>query len=1353
MVERISTQIVFMLFDASLKAILLWAVAMLAIRTFRRMSVHEQHRVWTVVLLGLLTLPILAHAGPTWSLPIGLPAVSADHVKSEPTSTDSGAGDLNGQIAVFPGRSRNAHGQDSPSIPSADIRVGHVRNGGLPSGTASIERDSASQAASPVAGSLPRWYVHRSSLLLLGSMVWLTGVGAMLVRLLIAVFRTLRIKRAAVLVTDCFVPAGMVVRECRLIESPAVVGWWQPCILLPPSWREWPDAKRAAVFSHEQSHLRRRDTSLSLLAELVTLFYWFHPVSWWTKRQLSRLAELACDEAAAIALGDRLVYARYLVEIAAANRKNSRLQSATAMARSSEVGPRVRALLDLSRPLTVRASRSALAAILLVGIPVVILLAALRPTRANTSEQGTTSRAAARPQEPAASPAKAKPVTERAKVAPVAAVEQAVLSMRGTVFLPDGSVAKEAVLEQSPDNEPGAVLSATITTGQFEIRTTGTNLMPAGVLFRTPDWSFQALLVIQSRTLRSECAAPKRINLAPARVITVKVTDGDRIVAACHVQVSASLHKYLGITRADGVANLKIAHDGTGYPMVAWSDDQRIGGFWTAPKPNKNPAGTEFHIEISHGEPVRVRVVDARQEPVANVPLAFTAVPRGQSGWFVGDNPTSRQTTNASGEAVFAWVPNWPKESISVRVAENSPWREARDRPPSQPADGVRQLEVAASLRALTNQRVTVTGQLSGPATDVAGLLIEFLSDPGEDDEKWDAFFARCDANGRFRAQVLPGNRYKVFVDDRDLVSNLWDGVIADSTSTTTRTPKLTVKKGVPVEVRVTKGRDQKPTQNVYVFLEESHQSKIGTGFWGETDEHGRFVASVAPGELKVRVNDGDWNQEKTIQIVEGKAAKIHLHRQYPEKQTIRGRLVLPLGATADQSNTTVTIAGMDGESEDTTTVTSDARGRFLASISAGRISILASSAGEDYFGCGIVDVREGEIEIPMHPTIRYEGRVLGSEGKPLSGITVHLMARLFDRGREYPPGTPDFRKQYVELFGDRIVVTDAKGYFVIPKTPQRMELTIWLTRPGETVWAHFAQKYLEPGQTRPPETIRIGPDKPKPLELELSDTLRDCRLAGIHALVVVVGAGDLVEPFIKAHLFDPEETGDDETEAENHDIYSYLRFFKSGPEAAKLPDRRASFAARNWPFPEPGSLFLAAINGDGKELGRLSVNVTNDQAAKEVAGFIKTHLPKKRDARAGYEAALAEAKRSDRRVWVRVGETRCAPCFSFSRWLDSQRDLLAKDYVLFKFDDGIDINGEELSRALKFYGQGVPCHAILEADGKELINSIGPLGNIGDPSGSSEARRALAKDAEIHKPRNLSDADIESLIRSLPKE
>ena len=421
---------------------------------------------------------------------------------------------------------------------------------------------------------------------------------------------------------------------------------------------------------------------MSLVAELVTLLYWFHPVSWWTKRQLSRLAELACDEAAAIAIGDRLVYARYLVEIATAHRKIARLQSGAAMARSSDVGQRVRALLDLSKPLAVRVSWPALATILLVGVPVVSLLAAFSPTSVDANEQGTASPLAARPEESPPPAVRTKPDSEptiaaSALVADKKATvtEGLVLTMRGTVFLPNGSVAEDAVLEQSPEYDGSDVVSATIIEGQFEIRTTGTRINPPGILIRSPDWKLQASLNMGSHTLRSECAAPKRVTLVPAKVIQVKVTDGQTAVAGSHVQVEAGSYKYLAITRSDGVAELKIAHDETVFLISAWTDDHRIGGLHAARKPTKDQYGTDFHIEISRGAPLRVRVVDSRRQPVANVPLRFAAATGAHGEMFVGDNPTSCQTTSANGEAVFAWVPNWPTDRLFVSVAENSPWR------------------------------------------------------------------------------------------------------------------------------------------------------------------------------------------------------------------------------------------------------------------------------------------------------------------------------------------------------------------------------------------------------------------------------------------------------------------------------------------------------------------------------------------------------------------------------------------------------------------------------------------------------------------------------------------------------
>ncbi|MFO1007373.1 MAG: thioredoxin family protein, partial [Planctomycetaceae bacterium] len=145
-------------------------------------------------------------------------------------------------------------------------------------------------------------------------------------------------------------------------------------------------------------------------------------------------------------------------------------------------------------------------------------------------------------------------------------------------------------------------------------------------------------------------------------------------------------------------------------------------------------------------------------------------------------------------------------------------------------------------------------------------------------------------------------------------------------------------------------------------------------------------------------------------------------------------------------------------------------------------------------------------------------------------------------------------------------------------------------------------------------------------------------------------------------------------------------------------------------------------------------------------------------DAQAGFEAALAEAKKSGRRLWVRVAQTRTNSCFRFSFWLNEHKDVLAKDYVMFKFDNIRDLHGQELRKTLKLDRKGIPCHAIYDGDGKELINSVGPQGNIGcpvsdpkysiDPVTTRHFRKMLETTAQ-----KITAAEIDELIRSLDRE
>jgi hypothetical protein len=173
------------------------------------------------------------------------------------------------------------------------------------------------------------------------------------------------------------------------------------------------------------------------------------------------------------------------------------------------------------------------------------------------------------------------------------------------------------------------------------------------------------------------------------------------------------------------------------------------------------------------------------------------------------------------------------------------------------------------------------------------------------------------------------------------------------------------------------------------------------------------------------------------------------------------------------------------------------------------------------------------------------------------------------------------------------------------------------------------------------------------------------------------------------------------------------------------------------------------AIDGSGKQLGELEIDFSDASAASKAAEFIAQHGPQQVDAQEKWNEAFAEASSSERRVWARISQRYCGPCFRMARWLDNQQVLLEKDYVMLKIDDVRDLNGRDVAERLTGGQQhGVPFHAIFDSNGELLIDSAGPLGNIGHPS-NVEGKKHLRK--MLHETRkNLTDAEIDQLVESL---
>ena len=129
------------------------------------------------------------------------------------------------------------------------------------------------------------------------------------------------------------------VRISADIQTPVTIG---STIVLPETHEDWNLHKLRVVLAHERSHVRQCDFYLQMIAGLHTVFFWFSPLSWWLRKEISDLGEAISDRAALDEAQSRANYAEVLVEFAAIRR---RPLAGVAMARSSNIRRRIDRLL------------------------------------------------------------------------------------------------------------------------------------------------------------------------------------------------------------------------------------------------------------------------------------------------------------------------------------------------------------------------------------------------------------------------------------------------------------------------------------------------------------------------------------------------------------------------------------------------------------------------------------------------------------------------------------------------------------------------------------------------------------------------------------------------------------------------------------------------------------------------------------------------------------------------------------------------------------------------------------------------------------------------------------------------
>lgn len=928
------------------------------------------------------------------------------------------------------------------------------------------------------------------------------------------------------------------------------------------------------------------------------------------------------------------------------------------------------------------------------------------------------------------------------------------IRLRGDILESDGKPAIGAKLKTSifGGQAKSTDLSNSVVGNQFEI------WIPVGKLgwfsvyldCQSKDGKQTALQRFQHNHLRQLAIDGVKLVLKPYdRIMEVKVVDKGAPVEGAKIRVDALMrpdHELL--TDKNGIATLGIFNDDNLMGLTAWTADHRIGGYSFSRQPTRDPSAANHSIELSACRPQKFRFINAADKSrVAGVGFTLHVATPPPFHNFIGQIPESTMTTDAQGEAAFAWFPDWSEHYFYTDQIDKHWVKVGKE---VIAADGV--IEVTLKQSQFANRK-KITGQVTSFDGNPAGFAVEMDSFQAEEENRVDRLHAFTDAQGRFSAAVLPGSTYCAQIGDGRCVTDMISFLAYDPQTEKATEPKLEVIEGSPVEVSLTQGPNKSPIAGINVSLRSSHsyswiekgETKNGYAardWWVKADEQGKVHTWAFPGkELQVSVHQPGWSLQAKASVAAGEVTKVNLHRPVAASFKVSGRFVLPLDSTATLDMVKASMSAIDGVSKDQNEIAVSADGKFTFETSASEFGIHAYTTDNKAAVAHIIkvsDLHEG-MSLALLPTGEFQGRILDENGSPRASYSISASFTIGKRtsGIYFAPTTFSPRKISTK--------TDAEGNFTLEGI--LFDMPTWISAGAdEGPDSHLLDKIqLIRGETRPRQVFRLSTATPTalPLQDRYQAARRDAQLGGWRLLVVLFNPTTENEEFVNRHFYNYEE---------NHDVASFMHVYFRRKDASASPQGNAFASEMKWPEHKEGAIFAIALDVEGKELGRIEIDPKAADASKESLRFLHDHAPQPEDAKKKWDEAFALAAKTDRKVWVRVSQRFCGPCHVLNRWLDDQKELIEKDYVLLKIDNVRDSSGKEI--AARFWdwqsGHGVPFHAIFDASGSKLIDSAGPLGNIGAPSGY-EGGKHLKKMFEASRTK-LTDEEIEKLIQSLPE-
>ena len=328
------------LVDATLKSIVILAVAGIIGFILRHQSAALRGLVWSLAIVGCLIVPLCSLALPKWDVGV-LPGASGEHESDVLVETSPPP----------------AMPVPIPSRPSPSDVVSSTQTTPSPLQPHLATRESnASQQNLPWTD---RTALHWTDWIVVG---WAVVGLFLFARLIVGIGAVWYISIRSDDFSDAIEHLQLDLKRryrVRRIDTgtvPMVWGFFRPVILLPGDADSWGSERLRAVLLHEFAHIQRRDWLMQTITQIACAVYWFNPLVWVVARRMRTEMEQACDDCVLNAGYCSTEYAQHLLDIVRSITAVGSVSRATvAMARQLTIEGRLRTVLAENRnrhPLT-----------------------------------------------------------------------------------------------------------------------------------------------------------------------------------------------------------------------------------------------------------------------------------------------------------------------------------------------------------------------------------------------------------------------------------------------------------------------------------------------------------------------------------------------------------------------------------------------------------------------------------------------------------------------------------------------------------------------------------------------------------------------------------------------------------------------------------------------------------------------------------------------------------------------------------------------------------------------------------------------------------------------------------------